>query len=350
MTEASTYENSKFKISKVDSVEKKPKKDKEKRESLVFPDGVSLLARNKKEIGKLHGISQNIWDDAYNYETILEITTLLKNDTISRRERKKLKANLSKKDKNKLKQKGVKLKDVLSKKDRKNIKGKLSKKKRKKIITRIVGIRKIGIWNRSMLQLCDETHQAPKELHNLLVQMGKLKDFPGKEVKYANKVESSLKKYNKNKKKIDKQFKPCSSKSFRKELRNTEQKMDSILQKQKPKQVEIGHDLRKEGTRIFMSGYKSWLYLHIKTKRLSVIPYMQAYEYFVIFDNALGRIHDEVIKEISLGNKAKMEIGDDIRKPLRKGLAKQSKQWDKEIKKANKKSQKNNKNKHKKKK
>ena len=219
----------------------------------------------------------------------------------------------------------------------------LSSKKRKNIVDELVTTRKALQLERSSWLLFDESHRCPKELHKLVSYMGRLKDFPGEETKHAKNLKKVVKRYNEKKDKIENRFEPSKAKGVRKYLRNTSNKMRGILANPKPKKVELQHDLRKEGTRVFMNLFKTDLIRDNNPYRKGMTQTQEAYLFFKGIDHDIGKLHDKVYKKHRKGKKASMDIDKKTRKRLVKGLSRLSNHWDSELKKVNKKSAKKHK-------
>ena len=210
--------------------------------------------------------------------------------------------------------------------------GGLSSKKRKNIVDELVATRKALQLERSSWQLFDESHTCPAELHKLVSYMGRLKDFPGEEKTHAKKLKKIVKRYNEKKEKIEDRFKPSKARGVRKYLRNTSNKMRGILANPKPKKVELQHDLRKEGTRIYMNLFKIDIIQNNNPYKEGVVQTQNAYLYFKRIDSDIGNLHDNVYKKQRKGKKTSMQIDKKTRKRIIKGLSRLSDDWDSELK------------------
>ena len=286
--------------------------ESEHKEVLKLPKGIPLIIRDKNDVRKLFMVSSVVWHEMYSPKRVKKIVSGL-------------------------------------------AEGKYSKKEKKEIIKELNKIRKFGQIHRASGNLFDESHQPPKVLHKLIVNMGKLKDHPGKEKKYAKKLLKSVKEYNKKMDKIDDSFKQDKAKGFRNHLLMTGNQMRGVLGKGNPKKIELQHHIRKIGTRLYMNLFLLEIIRDNNPYRDGMKQYKNAYFLFNKYDKLIEKNLKDFYKDNKeyKKNRRKNKKGK-IKKPilkidleennkLIKALDKLDEQWKDEIKKANKKARKKHK-------
>ena len=270
-----------------------------------LPENVPLIVSSKKDARRLHTVSLVVWHEAYSPKEVKKYVTGL-------------------------------------------AEGKYKKGKKKEIVNKLSETRIFGQIRRSAESLFDSSHKPPKELDKLIVMMGKLKDHPGKEKKYAKKLLKAVKAYNNNIDEIEKDFKPTNGKSFINYIHERARTMRGVLAAGDPKKIELQHIVRKKGTREFLVltllEIISDQNLNRKDIKKLIKVYSLFHQYDDLYQNDLQKYHEDKkaynkLKPKKRKNATKpiLRIRPKKNKELIKVLNNLEEQWQGEVKKGKKK-------------